>query len=188
MSNDKTGATFHGGDLPQRDPLASLASFDRTARPAPVTPPWVAEHERPARRWAWVALAASLAFLVVVLASVARSQNVLPAWVPVIGMDSGVAACKAIHESGGTALKGAAAETGTQTERLAAARELFADSRYPEIKTNGMALMDLAVQMNAVKPGDEMALLPMVGPVTSAYAGLAGECAAHGYSIPPLNR
>lgn len=45
---DKFEATFHpGGEpLPRRDPFATLASFDRTARPAaPIEPPAIDSDE-----------------------------------------------------------------------------------------------------------------------------------------------
>lgn len=79
MTDHKDEATFHGGELPRREPFETLGSWDRQAQPAPPvnpgrpwtspgTPPWGSlsqdiGHEAPRKRsraWVWVLVAAVL--------------------------------------------------------------------------------------------------------------------------------
>lgn len=118
-----------------------------------------------------------------------RSQNVLPNWVPVVGMDSGVAMCKAIAENPNRKVAGGEQAGRSDPEQIRKVRGMFADSRYEDIRISGVALMDLAVQMNSVpQDGGEGfgAALVLAGPIMSATAGLAGGCAEHGYMIPTV--
>jgi hypothetical protein len=113
-----------------------------------------------------------------------RSLNVLPHWIPVVGMDSGVAICKAIAENPGQKVVSAEGDA----EQIREIRGMFADSRYEDIRTSGVALMDLAAQMDSTpKDGEEFgAALMLAGPLMSALAGLSGGCAEHGYMIPTV--
>jgi hypothetical protein len=78
MTDHKDEATFHGGELPRREPFETLASWDRQAQPAPPvnpgrphqspgTPPWGSlsqdiGHVAPRKRrvWPWVLVAVVL--------------------------------------------------------------------------------------------------------------------------------
>lgn len=121
-----------------------------------------------------------------------RSANVLPGWVPVIGMDSGVAMCKAIAEKpqGESAAEAAGSDEAVEMERVRQFRALFAGSRYDDIRVNGVALMDLTAQFVQMSQGraeaDFGTSLALVGPMMTANAGLAGGCREHGYEIPSM--
>ena len=115
-----------------------------------------------------------------------QRANVLPAGVPIVGMDSGVAACRAIAEGEKPVPSGAAM---TQQD-YRALRAVFADSRYPDIRDNGTKIVDIAWQVAALdKQGDTemISALAYANSLTSAYAGLTGGCAEHGYTLAPLN-
>lgn len=112
-----------------------------------------------------------------------QRNNLLPASVPLIGKDSGVAACETM--AAGNSPTG---EQGSKvwTERdYRAARSVFADSRYPAIRDNGTRMIDLSWQINGMGK-DDLGMLAFIGPLTDAYAGLTGGCAEQGYTIPAL--
>lgn len=204
--------------LPRRTPFEELERLERTGvrrseeRPwiSPGEPPWIQARRRepllfpitqvdlagpvttppqpvphptgPKPQWPLAIVVTVLVAVVVILAVAVRSQNVAPAWVPLVGMDSGVAACRAISESEGREIK----TEGSTPEQVAAIRKMFADSRYPSIEVNGVALMDIAAQ--AERLGDDLAVLALITPMVTAYAGLAGGCSEQGYPLPPLAR
>lgn len=129
------------------------------------------------------------AALIVIPSAVAlRMTNTLPSWVPLIGMDSGVAVCKAIDETGEAV--GQAPVAATDLDKIREIRAMFADSRYEDIRLNGVAMMDLSAQFIAMQgdPADSDlgTALALVGPMMTANAGLAGGCREHGYEIPAL--
>lgn len=128
-----------------------------------------------------------LLFTVAVAGFGLRSTNALPAWVPLVGMDSGVALCKAITESGKVS---DAPVAKTDLGEIRRVRALFADSRYEDIRINGVAMMDLGAQFATMKNGGQEAelgtALALVGPMMTANAGLAGGCREHGYEIPAM--
>jgi hypothetical protein len=227
MTNDKTEATSHGTDLPQRTPLDTFAQHGAPPpvvpgpeRPwlSPGTPPWAdlvgdgvgiqrpTAHEELITQHGWsgkerksntlraqwllmnpvakVLLIGSLVVILLALAvTVLHRSNIVPAGVPLIGKDKGLAACEAIQH--GSAPVGPA--TKTSPGDFDKARAAFADSRYPAIRDNGVKLMDLAVQIAALGNDPGIGVLTYIGPFTSAYAGLAGGCASVGHPIPPLN-
>jgi hypothetical protein len=115
------------------------------------------------------------------LGFVVQRMNWLPAGVPLIGKDSGVAACEAISK-GQAPVKAKGVMTLDQYRQ---AREVFADSRYPAIRDNGTKLMDLAWQAQGMG-SNNLGVLALVGPISDAYSGLAGGCDAAGYTIPSL--
>jgi hypothetical protein len=123
---------------------------------------------------------------VAILGITARATGVLPYWVPLVGQDSGVAACEAIAASGGAKVDGGAGRNATDVEKIRAVRALFADSRHEDIGVNGVALMDLSVQIMAAEQAPDLSALALMGPFTTAYAGLAGGCAERGFIIPPM--
>lgn len=167
----------------RREPLLFPATKIWTDATSPLTPPPPPPLPTgPKPQWPLAIVVAVLVAVVVILAVAVRSQNVAPAWVPLIGMDSGVAACRAISESDGREIK----TEGTTPEQMAAIRQMFADSRYPSIEVNGVALMDIAAQ--AERLGDDLAVLALITPMVTAYAGLAGGCSEQGYPLPPLAR
>jgi hypothetical protein len=196
MSNDNPNVPVVPG---YPSPAETAAHWDRTFNPgghidrpwtSPGVPPWGTltqdlGHNAPRRRKSsnrivWILLASALMVLLAAVITV-RNQNLLPAGVPVIGMDTGVAACKAISEGGSPATPGEVSKD--QYRKL---RQVFASSRYPAIRDNGVKVVDLGWQIQAIPQGQEMEALTYVGSFTSAYAGLSGGCAEHGYTIPAL--
>jgi hypothetical protein len=138
-----------------------------------------------------LATAGSLLLAVLLLAGAAvRMNNLLPGWVPLVGMDSGVAMCKAIAETAGAGRPDAAPVAQAELARIREVRALFADSRYEDIRIPGVAMMDLSAQFVLMQGGDaESGLgagLALVGPMMTANAGLAGGCREHGYEIPAM--
>lgn len=120
-----------------------------------------------------------------------RLLGVVPYWVPVVGEDSGVAACAAIAASGSTRVDGGAGEGATDAEKVRDVRAMFDNSRDEGIRENGVELMDLSAQVQGIVGGENAGesfgtLVALMGPISSAYAGLAGACAEHGYIIPPM--
>lgn len=110
-----------------------------------------------------------------------QRMNWLPASVPLIGKDTGVAACEAIAKG----QPPVQAKGVMNQDQYKQAREVFADSRYEAIRTNGTKLMDLAWQAQGM--GDNnLGVLALMGGVADAYSGLAGGCASVGYTIPSL--
>lgn len=114
-----------------------------------------------------------------------RMNNVLPAGVPLVGMDSGVALCKAIAEQGSV---GDAPVAQTDLAEIQRVRALFADSRYDDLRMNGVTMMDLSAQFVTMgaESGDLGTALALVGPMMTANAGLAGGCREHGFEIPMM--
>jgi Spy/CpxP family protein refolding chaperone len=184
-------------------PLDHLASWGHgQAVPPPVggerehlspgEPPW--EPKKPSRMTPVLIVLGLMLMLASVLGIVAQRTNALPQWVPLIGKDTGVAACAAIANQGN--LRGVASEAGagpgvamTESE-YRQIRDIFADSRYPAIRDNGTKMADYAWQLQAIGADKNaeaaMAALPLIQPMTQAYTGLAGGCADHGHTIPAL--
>ena len=151
---------------------------------SPGVAPWAPGHRRKGwPRSTWLGLAAILLGVLAIAGFAVQRSNLLPAGVPVIGMDSGVAACKAI--SSGTKPTGSGEQVSQDKYREM--RSVFADSRYPAIRDNGVKLIDTAWQIQAIPAGEEMGALVYIGAFTGAYAGLSGGCAEQGYTIPPLS-
>jgi hypothetical protein len=161
-------------------------------RPGAMERPWTSPGPPPNHRnsqrssglvvWIAVAVVGAVAMIVAGLVLLGRSGAV-PAGVPVVGQDSGVAACEAI--ASGKAADGgpteAPGEKMTQAE-YQQVRKVFADSSDPEIREHGTKLVDLSWQ---TQQSPESMLL-VVSQFTDAYTGLAGACASHGHAIPPL--
>lgn len=134
------------------------------------------EHRRnyqaPSKLVIWIGVSMLLALIIVVAGVVVAFTS----------EDSGVAACRAVAE--GKAADGGEKTAGAKMteQEYRHARELFADSSDQDIRAHGTTLMDLAWQL---QQSPDSALL-LVSDMTRAYTGLAGACAAHGYTIPPL--
>lgn len=133
------------------------------------------------RTGTWLGLILVAALFLGVIGFAIQRLNWLPASVPLIGKDSGVAACEAISK-GQAPVKAKGVMTLDQYRQ---AREVFADSRYPAIRDNGTKLMDLAWQAQGMG-SNNLGVLALVGPISDAYSGLAGGCDAVGYTIPSL--
>jgi hypothetical protein len=140
--------------------------------------------ERPAwppRAGAWIALGVAVVAVLISSGFVVQRMNWLPASVPLIGKDSGVAACQAIAEGQPPVhSKGIISEADYRSMR-----EVFADSRYTDIRVNGTKLMDLAWQAQGMGQNN-LGILALMGGIADAYSGLAGGCQAAGYTIPSL--
>lgn len=213
MTDHKAEATYHGDDLPQRTPLDTFASYgappekpighatgETGERPyvSPGTPPWGSlsqdiGHPAPSPSWRdnlaavnpsvkYPVIGALVITLITLLALVVQRSNVLPAGVPLVGKDSGLAACEAIQHGSAPTGQTTSVSPGDFTK----ARAAFAGSRYPDIRTNGVRLMDLAAQIAGLGKDPGIEVLAYIGSFGDAYAGLAGGCAAVGHPIPAL--
>ncbi len=192
MSND----TRHQPAAPVvPGPWETAAAWGRTGEiPAPPAArpwdtagiaPWAGpEHRIKQRPLGAILLIASivLAVALIVSGAVLRNQNVLPVGVPLIGMDSGVAACKAIAED--KKLPGSSGQEMTRDQYLGL-REVFASSRYDDIRSSGVQIIDIAWLFQSAGEGD-ITVLAYVGPLFSSYNALSGACSAQGYTIPAL--
>lgn len=209
MTDHEHEATNYGGQLPRRQPLDTFAQHGAPPEPpiqpeggrlwvSPGTPPWGSlsqdiGHREPRMSWRsqWAVmnpvakLALILGLVVIVLAVVAvtvQRSNVLPAGFPLIGKDKGVAACEVLAKGNGPT-----GQTGkASADDMRKARAVFAASRYPAIRDNGVKLMDLAVQIDGLGDDPGLGALTYISEFTSAYAGLAGGCASVGHPIPAL--
>lgn len=187
MSNDKFEATYHGG-YRYGGPVWNQAG---TGISTQGDPNWSGNYsgpkrpERPkfprGRLWIILVLAAGL---VLALASILiERSNLVPAGVPVIGMDKGLAICKAMAGDKNPVGNGPGDELTTAEIRQV--RQAFADSRYAEIREPGVKLMDMAAQIGQMSE-DDMGLLMFASSFTESYAALSGGCSQHGYEIPAL--
>lgn len=156
---------------------------------SPGRPPWEPEEIKGRRPIHLIAIVAGLVLIVAsVFGVVAQRSNVLPQWVPLIGKDSGIAACEAM--AGGDKLTTLNEGDGRVRDSTMSEREyreirgVFTGSRYPEIRTNGQQLIDYAWQLQSLGPDAGLAALPLVGPIQQAYAGLSGGCSEQGHDIP----
>lgn len=132
-----------------------------------------------------MAFVVGLLAALILVAGMVRYTNVLPVWLPVLGQDSGYAACRAIA-SGGKPIESTGSQPMTQ-DQYRQARSVFADSRYEAVRINGVKLIDLAYQISLIPEGEEMGALAYIGGLTDAYAGLSGGCADLGFTLPPLS-
>lgn len=148
---------------------------------SPEPPPWASQA---GSRSPWplrITLAAMVAVVAILAGLLVQRMNWLPVGVPLIGKDTGVAACEAIHNGQAPVkAKGIMSEADYRK-----ARAVFADSRYPDIRNNGTRLMDLAWQAQGMGTNN-LGVLAVIGAIGDAYSGLAGGCASVGYTIPSL--
>lgn len=203
MSN-KQEATFHApplgppgvlGPPPNVPPWADLAAQhgwntsrhkDRgDGRPwtSPGPAPWVADQRRADRRIILAVTLVLLTILVGALGFIVQRMNILPVGVPLIGKDTGVAACEAMASGEGPI--GAGSHQWTKDE-YQQAHQIFADSRYPAIRDNGIKLIDVAWQIQALGDDPGIGVLVYVQSFSEAYAGLTGGCAEVGYALPAM--
>lgn len=212
MTDHKAEATYHGDDLPQRTPLDTFASYGAPPE-KPIghatgetgerpyvnsgTPPWGSlsqdiGHPAPSPSWRdnlaavnpsvkYPVIGALVITLITLLALVVQRSNVLPAGVPLVGKDSGLAACEILAKGNGPTGSGKVEPSDWKTVRA-----VFADSRYPAIRDNGIKVADLGAQIEALGSDPGLGALAYISSFTDAYAGLAGGCAAVGHPIPAL--
>ncbi|MDQ7903482.1 hypothetical protein RB614_03010 [Phytohabitans sp. ZYX-F-186] len=165
--------------------------------PAPVSPgpqqPYEPAHfaPPPAPKKSNAGLIIGVAVAVVAVAFgallVVRTTGAVPAGVPLVGKDTGIAACEAIAED--NELAGNSPDETLIVEEYKRVRKMFSDSRHDAIRDNGVKIIDIVWQMRDMKDEDALAALaalPLVGTMMEAYAGLAGGCAEHGITIPPI--
>ena len=209
MSNDKIDATFLPAPA-EPDPLTAETWPSALREPTTQLPVWVSSAHRHgaardnpgfgaagmhtwepegSERSVWIVPVIAAIIIAATLAALGfgvQRMNWLPAAVPLIGKDSGVAACELI--AGGGALGDRQDISAEMTEeQYRQARKPFADSRYPAIRDNGTRIIDLAWQVQQAGDGGELAgALMFMTALGDAYAGLAGGCAEHGYTIPAL--
>lgn len=128
------------------------------------------------------ALMAGLAVIAVVMYSRGEAPLGLP-----IGRDSGVAACRLLaaptpSPSVRGTRKAGFEQQADDAAALAKMREMFADSRYADLRESGVKMIDITAQVVA----DPDSALLYVGQFSVTYASLAGACGAHGAPLPPL--
>jgi hypothetical protein len=148
-----------------------------------------ADARRRVRRGLILVVGLMVVAVIIGMAVAVQRVNALPASVPLIGKDTGLAACEAA--ASGKDIRGEEKQgtpDAVMTEQqYRQARAIFADSRYAEIRDPGVQMIDLMWQVQAVmKTEDGMAALTLVQPLTRAYTELAGGCAKHGHIIPAL--
>jgi len=157
---------------------------------SPGKPPWEPEPEK-SRGWTLALIVMGLLFVVAgVFGFIVQRNDVAPHWMPLVGKDTGVAACEAL--AGGDKLTTLNAGDGrVRGERMTEQeyreiRGIFSASRHVAIRDNGQTLIDNAWQLQEIGPDSGLAALPLLGPITTAYTGLSGGCAEQGITIPPL--
>ena len=179
------------GQLPVWADLAAQHGWSNTGRhedrgdgrpwTSPEPPPWASQAGSNSRWPLRITLGLMVALVVFLAGLFVQRMNWLPVGVPLIGKDSGVAACEAIHNGRAPVeAKGIMSEADYRK-----ARAVFADSRYPAIRDNGTKLMDLAWQAQGMG-SNNLGVLAVIGGIGDAYSGLAGGCASVGYTIPSL--
>jgi hypothetical protein len=137
---------------------------------------------------AWVKTVVILGALMVVAVGagmVLRFSNVVPVGIPLVGKDSGIAACEAIASKGSKTGPAKTAGT-TKAEEYRALRDVFANSRYAEIRDPGVRFVDLLRQVEGMGKNAGLGALAFLGPMTESYAALSGGCAEHGYTLPAM--
>lgn len=181
MSNDKVQASSNG-----MHPDRPLWHGDYNQTMLAAQHGWPTDtHKSPSKKvWA-LAISAFVIVVLIVAGTVLQNSDVVPAGVPLIGKDSGIAACEAIASQSGPIASQKSGQQMTEAEyrRL---RSVFDESRYPEIGEPGIRVVDLAWQIQGMGEDAGLALLPMVGPLTESYGALTGGCAQHGITIPTL--
>jgi len=158
---------------------------------SPGKPPWEPEKNR-----GWTLALVVLGLLLVVagvFGFIVQRSDVAPHWIPLVGKDSGVAACEAM--AGGDKLTTLNSGDGrvrgdemTELEYLEI-RSIFRDSRHEAIRTNGEDLIDYFWQLQALGTGTGEATLmalPLLGSIMKSYSGLSGGCSEQGITIPPM--
>jgi hypothetical protein len=100
--------------------------------------------------------------------------------------DSGVKACKLLAApEPSPSVKSSKASFEQQADDAAALakfRKLFSDSRYTDLRTEGVKLVDIMAQVVAAPDS----ALVYIGQFATSYASVAGACGAHGVPLPPL--
>lgn len=131
----------------------------------------------------WIALTALTVVVLALGGLLVQRMNWLPVTVPLVGKDTGVAACEVISK-GGSPVPSSGKDTMSAAD-YRKARAIFADSRYPGIRDNGVRLMDLAWQAQGMG-NEDLGALALFSDIASSYSGLTGGCSAVGYTIPSL--
>ncbi|GAA4587841.1 hypothetical protein BJY16_008354 [Actinoplanes octamycinicus] len=98
----------------------------------------------------------------------------------VLREDSGVAACRAL--AGQEKSSSGTADDKLTKEEYLSMRQVFADSRYADLREHGTKLMDVLWQVSQLGADNEMALT-YLQPLTEHISGLQSACADHGVVI-----
>ncbi|WIM94179.1 hypothetical protein ACTOB_006181 [Actinoplanes oblitus] len=124
--------------------------------------------------WPWLAAVAALSLMLLAGGGWLLYDRVLRE-------DSGVTACRALadqEKNGG----GTADDKLTKDEYLSM-RQVFANSRYADLREHGTKLMDVLWQLTQWGPDNEMVALTYLQPLTEHISGLQSACADHGVII-----
>lgn len=129
-----------------------------------------------------------LRFLIIGVAALTVVAVGAAAWVaPVVyeATDSGIRACKAMRD--GKNFSGGPQSTtgldGLPEQRYRELRDIFANSRYDNIREHGTKLIDLAWQLSKSDKDAGLEMLAYVGPVMEHSTGLQSACADHGIIV-----
>lgn len=173
------------GELPPHPPVGYET---QTITTPPPLPGWNDNEPKP-RRWVGLLVAGIAAVFLILAGTLIQRSDMVPAGVPLIGKDSGVALCEVMAGGGGPTGKAKTDAAGTKLpeDKIREVRGMFADSRHEAIRINGVRMMDLVVEIQALGSDPGFAALAYVGSFTEAYAGLAGGCAEVGHAIPALS-
>lgn len=102
---------------------------------------------------------------------------------PSVPEDSGITACKDMSEDGTSPLNHPS--SGLIADDSAALRKQFSDSKYRDIRTHGVRLVD-ALTKSLQGGSDEAWVTQDILTLTESYAGLTRACAAQGIAVKPI--
>lgn len=150
---------------------------------APQQPMYEAPDPGRSRKLLWPLIALAVA-LVFAGSGIAYAYNK-----GMIFKDSGIKACEALRD-GGTKFNGTAQNKDPMTEaQYKQLRQVFADSRYDDIRNHGTKLLDIVWQVSQLTDGTDadsgsgFAVLAYVGPLTTEMSGLQSACADQGIIV-----
>lgn len=133
-----------------------------------------------------IGIAAAVLVLAIGAAIIVSATGIAPVGTPLVGKDSGIAACESIGQDDKLAGTNDNSDDKLTPEEYREVRALFSESKHEAIRTNGTKLVDIVWQIAQLPEDAGLAALPMLGTLTEAYAGLAGGCAEQGIIIPPM--
>ncbi len=122
--------------------------------------------------WPWLAAVAALSLILLTGSGWLLYDRVLRE-------DSGVAACRALASQDRSGAGGATDDELTRDEYISM-RQVFADSRFPDLREHGTKLMDIMWQVSQLGADNEVAALAYLQPLTEHISGLQSACADHG--------
>ena len=188
-SRDAFDTTLYGipsADIPQPTYVNPPYPPAEPARPR--------SHRRKGHPIWWFLASFALVLGVIAAATVALSGRNVIALPGHVLEDPGVAACRilAVNQAadpapGAPKASAKASPEAQQRANVQHLRDMFSKSHFDDIKNNGVALMNIALQLIDVD-GDSAGLALLAGgDFVTIYAGLAGACGDKGVPLKPLS-